>query len=230
LEPSLGAQLESVARGGIFMGGRSQINFGLRAVILAIMLISGGLGTVAYCQSGGVSLIIKQFPAQGGTVNPGLGVHHFNPNEEVALTAIPKPGFKFVCWLGDVSDAKASSTVTQANIPKVVIAVFESTVYEGLFPKTYSTGGGGKAQFGGGGGIIGVGNNVSLAAGGGGKIVPKVVVPDSAIPPWPEDPEPPVVVVPVSDDPVVPEPATGILLTLGGLLVFFKRRTKRPSR
>ena len=209
------------------MGGRSQIIFGLRAVVLAIMLISGGLGTVAYCQSGGVSLIIKQFPSQGGTVTPGLGVYHFNPNEEIALTAIPKPGFKFVCWLGDVSDAKASSTVTQANVPKVVIAVFESTAYEGLFPKTYSTGGGGgKAQFGGGGSITGVGNHVSLATGGGGK----VVSPDSVLSSWPEDPELPVVIVPVTDDPVVPEPATGILLTLGGLLVFFKRRAKRLSR
>jgi hypothetical protein len=215
----------------VFMGGRSQIIFGLRAVVLAIVLISGGLGTVAYCQSGGVSLVIKQFPAQGGTVTPGLGVHHFNSNEEIALTAKPKPGFKFVCWLGDVSDSKASSTVTQATKPKVIIAIFESTAYEGLFPKTYSAGGGGgKAQFGGGGGIIGVGNNVSLATGGGGKIVPKAIAPDSAIPPWPGDPELPVVIVPVTDDPVVPEPATGILLALGSLLVFFKRRAKRPSR
>jgi hypothetical protein len=215
------------------MGGRSQINFGLRAVVLAIVLISGGLGTVAYCQSGGVSLIIKQFPAQGGTVTPGLGVHHFNPDEEIPLTAIPKPGFKFVCWLGDVSDSKASSTVTQVTKPKVIIAIFESTAYEGLFPKTYSTGGGGgKAQFGGGGGggIIGIGNNVSMMSGGGGKVVPKVVSPDPVIPSWPGDPELPVVIVPVSDDPVVPEPATGILLTLGGLLVLSKRRAKRTSR
>ncbi len=211
------------------MGGRSQIIFGLRAVVLAIMLISGGLGTVAYCQSGGVSLIIRQFPSQGGTVTPGLGVHHFNPNEEIALTAIPKPGFKFVCWLGDVSDSKASSTVTQVNVPKVVIALFESSEYKGLFPKTSSPGGGGKAQFGG-GGITGIGNNVSLMGGGGGTVVPKVISPDSVFPSWPGDPELPIVIVPVSDEPVVPEPATGALLVLGSLFILVRRqKTKYRS-
>jgi hypothetical protein len=220
------------------MGGRSQIIFGLRAVVLAIVLIFGGSITVAYSQPDGISLVIKQYPAQGGTVAPDLGIHHFSPNEEVALSAMPKPGYKFVCWLGDVSNSQASSTVTQVSGPKVVIAVFESSEHEGLFPRTSAPGGGGKAGPSA-GSMAGIGNNVSLMSGGGGKVVPKVVSPDPLYPSWTEDtdipviiapvPEFPVVIVPVSD-PVVPEPATGTLLILGSLLVLFKRRTKKLSR
>ena len=220
------------------MGGRSQVIFGLRAVVLAIIVISGGLGTVAYCQSEGISLIIKQYPAQGGTVTPGLGVHHFNPNEEIALTATPKSGYRFVCWLGDVSDSQASSTVTQVKGPKVVIAVFESSKYEGLFPKTSAPGGGGKAQPGA-GSIAGIGNNVSLMGGGGGKVASKIVSPNPVYPSWQEDPDFPVVIAPVPDfpvvivpvnDPVVPEPATGTLLILGSLFVLVRKQKTRERR
>ncbi len=217
------------------MGGRSQIICVLRAVVFAIVVILSGGGTVAYCQTARVSLIIKQFPAQGGTITPGPGVHHFNTNEEIALTAIPKPGYKFIRWLGDVSDPQANSTITQLNGPKIVIAVFESSEYEGLFPKTSAPGGGGTQI--GTGGFTGIGNNSSLMGGGGKAVSPKVAftsLPNKPDLPSPELPvvlvpveEPSIVLVPVSDDQAVPEPATGTMLILGGLFSLFKRRTKR---
>lgn len=222
------------------MGGRSQISLGLRAMILAIVLISSGLsraGPPKADKADGISLIIKQFPAQGGTITPGLGVHHFNPDEEITLTAVPKSGYKFVRWIGDVSDPQASSTFMQIKGPKIIIALFESSEYDGVFPRAGSPGGGARSGV---GRIADVGNFSSLTAGGGGKVTsPYLAFPSSPAKPGPLPELPtvivpaselPVVIVPVSDEPVVPEPATGTLLTLGSLLMLLKRRAKRLSR
>jgi hypothetical protein len=210
------------------MGGRSQISLGLRAMILAIVLISSGLsraGPPKADKADGISLIIKQFPTQGGTITPGLGVHHFNLDEEIALTAVPKSGYKFVRWIGDVSDPKDSRTFMQIKEPKIIIALFERSEYDGVFPRAGSPGGGARSGV---GRIADVGNFSSLTAGGSGKVVlPSFVSPSSSTKsdlPLTElpnvivpAPELPVVIVPASDEPVVPEPATGTLLIFGSM-------------
>jgi hypothetical protein len=207
------------------MGGRGHLFFGLRAIILAIVVITGGLGRTSPSkadQAAGVSIIIKPIPAKGGTITPSPGIHNFELNTEIALAAAPRPGYRFVCWLGDVSDPEASSTITQVNEPKIIIAFFQSTEYEAMLPKMSSPGGGGSggAQLHAGGGINGIGNNTSLM-GGGGKVGPKIVSPSPEAPLWDLPlPEIPIIIAPVPDEPVVPEPATGTLLLLGSLFAF----------
>mgnify|MGYP001601280875 FL=1 len=130
------------------------------------------------------------------------------------LTAVPKPGYKFVHWLGEVSDATASSTVAYLDKPKVIIAVFEQAEHgvsshgEGL-----TTGGGGAP-----GGLFPTALDFSRPggfSGGGGSAKPQkyyYVIKDNK--PTPKAPE-------------VPEPATGLLLVMGSLFAFKRRSRKR---
>ncbi len=212
-----------------------QVFLGLRAIILTAIVILVGLGGSAYCQteepapstssgqaldsSNDVSLLLQQIPAQGGTITPSVGVHHLKPNSEITLTANPKPGYQFICWLGDVSDSKASSTVAYINGPKIIIALFERTEYESLLPQTDTTGGGGSGASGSdSGGSTSFFTNPSglMIGGGGGK--PKVLLPTPESVSWPINIEP------SAPEPAVPEPATVILLALGSLFTFTRRR------
>ncbi|MHC4207590.1 MAG: InlB B-repeat-containing protein, partial [Planctomycetota bacterium] len=70
-------------------------------------------------------LLLEQTPVKGGEITPVAGVHYFKPDSEVILTAVPKAGYKFIHWLGDVSDPTSANTVVYLNEPKVIIAVFE---------------------------------------------------------------------------------------------------------
>lgn len=134
------------------------------------LIILGVLFTPAYCQTSRVTLLIQQSPPQGGKIIPSAGVYNFEINAEVTLTAIPKLGYQFIHWLGDVVDPTASTTVVYLNKPKIIIAVFEQTEYGFLIG-----GGGSPSHFVGGGGY-------SPPSGGGGYIPPP--------PPPPPIPEP----------------------------------------
>jgi hypothetical protein len=90
------------------------------------------LAEPACCQLPGVALLVQLRPTEGGVVQPGVGVHHFSPHSAVALTAVPKPGYEFVCWLGDVDDRTATSTVAYLDKPKIIVALFEQIRYEVL--------------------------------------------------------------------------------------------------
>jgi len=107
------------------MKQRDSILSGLQSLILIVAAVIGGLPDASYCKDAPVTLFIQQTPAQGGTITPGAGVHHFAPNSQVTLTAVPRSGYQFVYWLGDVGDPTASSTSILLNRPKVVVAVFE---------------------------------------------------------------------------------------------------------
>ena len=186
---------------------------GWRRLISAIAIIVGWLFAPAYCQTPDVALLLQQTPAKGGVMTPIAGVYHFELNSEVTLTAIPEPGYQFVYWLGDVSDPAATSTVVYLDKPKIIIAVFEQAEYGVLAGEVGPSGGGG----GGGGGLVttiaNYGQTGGMSSGAGGRK---------------QKLQKPVVVYPKGIE-VIPEPATGVLLVLGSLFAFARRRTKsRP--
>jgi hypothetical protein len=109
---------------------------GWRSCAVALSVVSFGLSGPACCQTAGVALLIQQTPAQGGTVVPPPGVHYFAPDSQVALAAIPNPGYRFLYWLGDVSDPNSSSTSVYLDSPKIIVAVFAK------LPEDYVVGGG----------------------------------------------------------------------------------------
>ncbi len=184
---------------------------GWKLVVLAITIITGGRLAPAHCQTSDIALLLQQTPAKGGTINPIAGVYHFELNSEVTLTAVPKPGYQFVYWLGDVSDPGATSTVVYLDKPKIIIAVFEQAEYGVLAGEV------GPSCGGGGGGLVttiaNYGQTGSMSSGAGGRK---------------QKLHKPVVVYPKGNE-VIPEPATGVLLVLGSLFAFARRRTKsRP--
>ena len=88
-----------------------------RGLISAIAIIVCWLFAPAYCQTPDVALLLQQTPSKGGAITPIAGVHHFELNSEITLTAVPKPGYQFLYWLGDVSDPGATKTVVYLDKP-----------------------------------------------------------------------------------------------------------------
>jgi len=190
---------------------------GRGGILLAVAIIIAGLFAPAYSQTQGVALMLEQTPVKGGDIAPGPGVYHFQAGSEIILTATAKPGYKFVHWLGDVSDATASSTVVYLNEAKVIIAVFEQTESDALGDERefLSAGGGG----GGGGGLMPTALDLSRPGGmtagaGGGSAKPRPIIYN---------------INTGGKTPEVPEPATGALLMLGGLFAFARRRVRRGA-
>ena len=109
----------------------------------------------AYCQGEGYyCLMIQQSSVDAGFVSPGVGIHHVAVGEQVTLKAIPKPGYRFVYWMGNVSDASASEVIVVMDGPQIVVAVFERAEYELLLDADIVGGQGG------GGGLVGVGAGI----------------------------------------------------------------------
>ncbi len=182
-------------------------SFGRACLAFAIVVIACGWLAPAYCRAD-VVLLLEQTPIKGGEITPVAGVYHFAPGAEVTLTANPKPGYQFVHWLGDVSDPTATSTVVYLNKPKVIIAVFEQTEHGISADEQVLPVGGGGAP----GGLFPTALDLSRPGGfnGGGGAKPQ--------PPhftYVIHPNPP---------PQVPEPATGVLLLLGGLFALARKR------
>jgi len=177
---------------------------GWRGLISAIAIIVCWLFAPAYCQTPDVALLLQQTPSKGGVITPIAGVHHFKLNSEITLTAVPKPGYQFIYWLGDVSDPAATSTVVYLDKPKIIIAVFGQTENDtSVAEEGISFGGGGGA-----GGLVSTiadyGQMGGMSSGTGGRAKsPKVVY--------------------VKSIEVIPEPATGVLLLLGSLFAFLRR-------
>jgi len=185
---------------------------GWRGLISAIAIIVCWLFAPAYCQTPDVALLLQQTPSKGGAITPIAGVHHFELNSEITLTAAPKQGYQFLYWLGDVSDPAATKTVVYLDKPKIIIAIFGQTENGTLVEeKGLSFGGGGG---GGGSGLVNTvanfGYTGGIRSGAGGKAKsPKVVY--------------------VKSIEVIPEPATCVLLLLGSLFAFARRGAKsRP--
>jgi hypothetical protein len=201
--------------------------------VLVLVIILYGLLKPAYCQdfasaewqprTDAAVLLMQQPDSRAGAVTPGVGVHYFDLDAEVLLTAVPKPGYYFVYWIGDVSDPTAVSTIIYMDAPKIVVAVFARSEFEFLFEEMMMLGGGG------GGGMRPSAADYSNQeyTGGGAKRYSSSRSPSP--PPLPDE-------FPVPEDPEVPEtpePATALLLGLGCLLLVRRspmdslQRTKR---
>ncbi|MBN1973196.1 MAG: PEP-CTERM sorting domain-containing protein [Sedimentisphaerales bacterium] len=188
----------------------SPAHVGFSGVIFIFLIVVGCTFTSAYCQSQKMTLLVQQTPNEGGEVTPLAGTYKYDQDSEITLTATPNAGYEFLYWLGDVSEKESISTVVHLDKPKIVIAVFEKTP-SNLDTSSHVGGGGG-------GGLISnhvnIGNSVSISGGGGKSQKPIVYAPSG------------------DKTPVIPEPATGLLLAIGSLFTFTKRRRRQinPSQ
>jgi hypothetical protein len=183
----------------------------IAGIILAAVVVAGGLVQPTYGQEDNPVLLIQQTPAEGGSVTPSVGVHYYEPSAYVPLTAVAKSGYRFVYWLGDVGDPGTPATAVRLDSPKIVVAVFERTKDELALSEENSlsepTGG----LFAAGrdyarGGFMGSGGRRPYRYGSAAE--------------QPTEPDADEFPVPESDDfPVpVPEPTTVLLLVFGSVL------------
>ncbi|MBN2019558.1 MAG: PEP-CTERM sorting domain-containing protein [Sedimentisphaerales bacterium] len=190
------------------------------------ILLPGFIGEASGANSG-TALLLQVTPAEGGSLNISPGVHMYDRDAEVTLSASPKPGYQFVCWQGRVKEAASSSTLVFLDSPKIVIAVFERSKFD-LMEMAEE-----EAQVSGGrGGLYRSAGDIAapLEQAIGGRRPHKWR--------WPKRPpdEDEIDDVPVPDDqgqsdvpvPSVPEPATVTLLFLG-MAMLAKHRNRRTG-
>jgi uncharacterized repeat protein (TIGR02543 family) len=67
-------------------------------------------------------------PPAGGTTTPSAGVHSYNENTVVNITATPAAGYVFESWTGNVDGASAASTTITMNADQSVTAHFTEVV------------------------------------------------------------------------------------------------------
>jgi hypothetical protein len=187
----------------------------LLLLVLAVVLY--GLLKPASCQTNRPVLLLQQIPADAGTITPGPGVHYLEQDTTVTLTAVPRPGYQFVYWLGDVSEPQLNRTTAYLDAPKIIIAIFERAEFdlEDLSEPTQSITGGL------GGGLRASAADYSRQGFSGGGAARQSVRRPPAQPPEPEPLPPPEVPVPT------PEPTTLILLAVGSCMAFAGRRARK---
>ncbi len=173
-------------------------------------IIALGLAGSAYCQDPSTVLLLQQSPTEGGTITPQAGTHYYNLHSMVVLTAAAKPGYQFVCWLGDVKDPISNSTIVELDTPKIVVAIFELIEFEFMASE------GGSLSMPIGGMFPSAG--YFYPSGGFGNM-PGVRRPRRYVqPPRPD----------FNDFPVpLPEPASVLLLMFGGVLAIGRGETKK---
>ncbi len=208
------------------MNSRDGINSVKRRSVLCLTLVMICLVT-SYCQAAKMALLLQQSPADGGSVEPGIGVHRLDGNSQITLRAVPQTGYQFVTWLGEVDEPTAPVTETYMDSPKIVIAVFERVQYDSIEAAELLF-----SAPGGGGGLRPSAGDISSSAGGGagGRRGSRVYGNgNQQIEP---DEEPPDDDLLGPGDPLlgpgeVPEPATLAILVLGGAMLRARRRKFR---
>lgn len=173
----------------------------------------------------GYSLLIEQSPIDAGKVAPQLGVYKAGLDEVVTLTAIAKPGYQFVYWLGDVTDPTTNETTILVDSPKIVVAVFERSKFD-LPLEAVIVSGLGR------GGLRRTPDFRPRRGGGdrGRGRRPPIEPPEPPEPlgrefPVPAEPFP----APENDNAEIPEPATAALLGLGAVSLALGRGKRKPT-
>jgi hypothetical protein len=201
----------------------SVMSIGRQVLALAVLIALSGPLDTAYAGTNEPLLWLQQSPPEGGTTTPDVGLHEFQLHTEVTLTAVARPGYQFVCWLGDVSDPTANRTVVLLDSPKIVIAVYERDEFELLTPSMTAISGSVGGTF------INPGDYAQRGYTGGGSRRPSTLRFPS-ITEEPPEPEPePDFPVPESEPelPVpTPEPATIVLLGFGALVLVNRKRPR----
>jgi len=174
------------------------------------------------CSAEDTVLLLQQSPPEGGRISPGIGLHYFDRDAQVTLTAIPKPGYQFVCWFGDVSESASRSTIAYMDAPKIIVAVFERVEYEEfeLFEASSNSRPGQ-------GLIPAAADYVRQGGGGAGGGRPRKWRWPEPEPEEPEQPDDFPVPEEGNDFPVpepIPEPGTVFLLMAGSLFVKFRQK------
>ncbi len=165
----------------------------------ALTIAVGGLALRARADTAMYDLVIQRSPLEAGEVTPNTGAHQISANSTVTLTASAQPGYRFVYWLGDVSDPAAERTTVVVDQPKIVIAVFHPETKKRIEEQIGPGGGGDMLAM----SAIDLGAPGWSPGGGAAKGDTKIIP----------------IIVPV----VVPEPATIALLAMG-VMVLRRRR------
>jgi len=190
-------------------------------MLCVAVLLVGCVGAVVQGQVESYALMVQQSPVDAGVVNPGAGIHRVGIGSPVTLQAVAKPGYRFLYWLGDVSDSSTNQAVVVLNAPKIVVAVFGRLEHE-VIEESSGSGGDQTAVLsfdvaGGGAGGNSLTASAGFAGGGGGAVAGRP--PGGKSFPMPGSVSGGGTWVPVpGSDSQVPEPATIALLGIGAVL------------
>lgn len=172
------------------------------------MAFAAGVSAMA-ADDEGFALLVQSSPVDGGSVTPGNGVHKVQIGGKMQLTAVPRTGFRFLYWVGDVGQIDTTETTVEMSGPKLVVAVFVRERFEDMLPAGVISGpatGGTYASSGPSAGGRGYGTANGYRDFGG-----------FSTPTPPEDDNSTLV-------PEVPEPATMLLLATGAIALARKQR------
>lgn len=109
---------------------RTKVSKRMKGLWLAVLLLGAAGVAFADTDENGYAVLIEQSPIHAGTINPGLGVHKIPVGATITLAAMPKPGYRFLYWVGDVSNPASMATDVRVDAPKIVIAVYERDEFE----------------------------------------------------------------------------------------------------
>ena len=98
------------------------------------LIIVLSISMAAQASDEGYALLVQSSPPGAGAVTPGLGVHKTAIGQTVALSAVPKQGYQFLYWLGDVSSTSGPDTTISIDSPKLVVAVFAKEDFDEELP------------------------------------------------------------------------------------------------